>query len=88
MYRQRQRRRAHQQRHPNKVYPNLVDSMGRGAAEQIRYRAQTTCVGPTATFADARAAEEQAAAELGYSASAAGSAWQAQGVTASWQPSC
>jgi Zn-dependent metalloprotease len=73
---------------PNKVYANLVDSMGRGAAEQIRYRAQTTYLGPTATFADARAAEEQAASDLGYSASAVGSAWEAQGVTPSWQPSC
>ena len=73
---------------PNKVYANLVDSMGRGAAEQIRYRAQTTYLGPTATFADARAAEEQAASDLGYSASSVGSAWEAQGVTSSWQPSC
>jgi Zn-dependent metalloprotease len=73
---------------PNKVYANLVDSLGRGAAEQVRYRAQTTYLGPTATFADARAAEEQAASDLGVSSSAVGSAWQAQGVTASWQPAC
>lgn len=73
---------------PNKVYANLVDSLGRGAAEQVRYRAQTTYLGPNATFADARAAEEQAATDLGVSATAVGSAWEAQGVTASWQPPC
>jgi Zn-dependent metalloprotease len=73
---------------PNKVYANLVDSLGRGAAEQIRYRAQTTYLGSQATFADARVAEEQAASDLGYSATSVGNAWQAQGVTASWQPSC
>jgi Zn-dependent metalloprotease len=65
-----------------------VDSLGRGAAEQVRYRAQTTYLGPNATFADARAAEEQAATDLGVSATAVGAAWQAQGVTASWQPPC
>jgi Zn-dependent metalloprotease len=73
---------------PNKVYANLVDSLGRGGAEQVRYRAQTVYMGPNATFADARAAEEQAASDLGLSASAVGNAWQAQGVTASWQPPC
>jgi bacillolysin len=73
---------------PNKVYANLVDSLGRGAAEQVRYRAQTTYLGANATFADARAAEEQAAADVGVSATAVGAAWEAQGVTASWQPSC
>jgi bacillolysin len=73
---------------PNKVYANLVDSLGRGAAEQVRYRAQTTYLGPNATFADARAAEEQAATDLGISASAVGAAWEAQGVTPSWQPAC
>jgi len=73
---------------PNKVYANLVDSLGRGAAEQVRYRAQTTYLGSNATFADARAAEEQAATDLGVSASAVGAAWEAQGVMASWQPSC
>jgi Zn-dependent metalloprotease len=73
---------------PNKVYANLVDSLGRGGAEQVRYRAQTVYMGPSATFADARAAEEQAASDLGLSASAVGNAWQAQGVTASWQPPC
>ena len=73
---------------PNKVYANLVDTLGRGAAEQIRYRAQTVYLGPTATFADARAAEEQAASDLGYSSSSVGSAWEAQGVTQSWQPGC
>jgi Zn-dependent metalloprotease len=73
---------------PNKVYANLVDALGRGGAEQVRYRAQTTYLGPNATFADARAAEEQAASDLGISATTVGDAWQAQGVTASWQPSC
>jgi Zn-dependent metalloprotease len=73
---------------PNKVYANLVDALGRDGAEQVRYRAQTTYLGPNATFADARAAEQQAASDLGYSATTVGDAWQAQGVTASWQPSC
>jgi bacillolysin len=73
---------------PNKIYANLVDALGRGPAQQIRYRAQTTYLGPTATFADARAAEQQAAADLGYSATTVGSAWEAQGVTPAWQPSC
>jgi Zn-dependent metalloprotease len=73
---------------PNKVYANLVDSLGRGGAEQVRYRAQTTYLGANATFADARAAEQQAASDLGYSATTVGNAWQAQGVTASWQPPC
>jgi Zn-dependent metalloprotease len=73
---------------PNKVYANLVDALGRGGAEQVRYRAQTVYMGATATFADARAAEQQAASDLGYSATTVGNAWQAQGVTASWQPPC
>jgi bacillolysin len=73
---------------PNKVYANLVDAFGRGPAQQIRYRAQTTYLGPNATFADARAAEEQAAADLGYNAATVGSAWEVQGVTPAWQPSC
>ena len=73
---------------PNKVYANLVDSLGRGGAEQVRYRAQTVYLGPNATFADARAAEQQAASDLGYSATTVGNAWQAQGVTVTWQPSC
>jgi bacillolysin len=73
---------------PNKVYANLVDALGRSGAELVRYRAQTTYLGPNATFADARAAEEQAASDLGLNAAAVGDAWQAQGVTASWQPPC
>jgi Zn-dependent metalloprotease len=73
---------------PNKVYSNLVDALGRGPAQQVRYRAQTTYLGPNATFADARAAEEQSATDLGIDAAAVGAAWEAQGVTASWQPSC
>ncbi len=73
---------------PNKVYANLVDALGRSGAEQVRYRAQTVYLGPTATFADARAAEQQAATDLGLSATTVGNAWQPQGVTASWQPPC
>jgi Zn-dependent metalloprotease len=73
---------------PNKVYANLVDSLGRGSAAQVRYRAQAVYLGPNATFADARAAEQQAASDLGLSATTVGNAWQAQGVTASWQPPC
>src|SRR4051794_15207011 len=73
---------------PNKVYANLVDTLGRGAAEQIRYRAQTTYLGPTSSFADARAAFVQAASDVGSDAGATGAAWDAQGVTASWQPGC
>jgi bacillolysin len=73
---------------PNRVYANLVDALGRGPAEQVRYRAQTTYLGPNATFADARAAEEQAATDLGIDAAAVGAAWEAQGVTATWQPTC
>ena len=73
---------------PNKVYANLVDALGRGGAEQVRYRAQTVYMGPNATFADARAAEEQAASDLGVSAATVGAAWEAQGVTPAWQPPC
>jgi bacillolysin len=73
---------------PNKVYANLVDALGRGAAQQIRYRAQTTYLTSNATFADARAAEQQAATDLGANAATVGAAWEAQGVTSSWQPSC
>jgi bacillolysin len=73
---------------PNKVYANLIDALGRGPAQQVRYRVQTTYLGPNATFADARAAEEQAASDLGHSAATVGSAWEAQGVTPAWQPSC
>jgi Zn-dependent metalloprotease len=73
---------------PNKVYANLVDALGRGPAGQIRYRAQTTYLGANATFADARAAEVQAATDLGLDASAVGAAWDAQGVAPTWQPSC
>ena len=57
-------------------------------AAQVRYRAQAFYLGPNATFADARAAEQQAASDLGLSATAVANAWQAQGVTASWQPPC
>jgi bacillolysin len=73
---------------PNKVYANLVDALGRSSAAQVRYRAQSVYLGPNATFADARAAEQQAASDLGLSATTVGNAWQAQGVTASWQPPC
>ena len=73
---------------PNKVYANLVDALGRATAAQVRYRAQTTYLTPQATFADARAAFVSAAGDVGASATAVGDAWQAQGVTATWQPSC
>jgi hypothetical protein len=36
----------------------------------------------------AMVAEQQAASDLGLSATAVANAWQAQGVTASWQPPC
>ncbi|WCB94674.1 hypothetical protein DSM104299_03412 [Baekduia alba] len=73
---------------PNKVYANLVDTIGRSGAEQVRYRAQTSYLTPQATFADARAAFVSAAGDVGADATAAADAWQAQGVTATWQPSC
>src|SRR4051794_20895039 len=73
---------------PNKVYANLVDSLGRGVAAKVRYRAQTTYLTPQATFADARAAFVSAAPDVGASATTVASAWQAQGVTATWQPPC
>jgi Zn-dependent metalloprotease len=73
---------------PNKVYANLVDAVGRSSAEQVRYRAQTTYLTPQATFADARAAFVSAAGDVGVSTTTVANAWQAQGVTATWQPSC
>src|SRR3954447_10396489 len=73
---------------PNKVYANLVDTVGRAGAEQVRYRAQTTYLTPQATFADARAAFVSAASDVGVSATSVANAWQSQGVTATWQPSC
>ncbi len=73
---------------PNKVYANLVDALGRPAAAQVRYRAQTTYLTPRSTFADARAAFVQAAADTGASTTAAGDAWSAQGITPSWSPAC
>ena len=83
---QRRRRRAHQQRHPEQGVREPGGHHGPRPAEQIRYRAQTVYLGPNATFADARAAEQQAASDLGYSSTSVGNAWQAQGVSASWQP--
>jgi Zn-dependent metalloprotease len=73
---------------PNKVYANLVDTIGRPLAEQIHYRAETTYLTPQAGFADARAAFVSAAGDVGASATAVAAAWQAQGVTATWQPAC
>jgi bacillolysin/thermolysin len=73
---------------PNKVYANLVDGLGRGTAAQVRYRAQTTYLTPQASFADARAAFVSAAADVGANATTTANAWQAQGVTATWQPPC
>jgi bacillolysin/thermolysin len=73
---------------PNKVYANLVDSLGRPAAAQVRYRAETTYLTPQAGFADARAAFVSAAADVGASTTATAAAWEAQGVTATWTPPC
>jgi bacillolysin len=73
---------------PAKVYANMVDTLGRAAAAQVRYRAQTTYLTPQATFADARAAFVSAAADVGASTAATAGAWEAQGVTAGWQPAC
>jgi Zn-dependent metalloprotease len=73
---------------PNKVYANLVDGLGRATAAQVRYRAQTTYLTPQASFADARAAFVSAAADVGASTVSTANAWQAQGVTATWQPPC
>ena len=73
---------------PNKVYANLVDALGRSTAAQVRYRAQTTYLTPQASFADARAAFVSAASDVGASTTAVANAWQAQGVTATWAPSC
>jgi Zn-dependent metalloprotease len=73
---------------PNKVYANLVDTIGRAAAAQVRYRAQTTYLTPQSGFADARAAFVSAASDVGASATSVANAWQAQGVTATWQPPC
>lgn len=73
---------------PNKVYANLVDTIGRSAAEQVRYRAQTTYLTPQSGFADARAAFVSAAGDVGVSTTSVANAWQAQGVTSTWQPSC
>jgi Zn-dependent metalloprotease len=73
---------------PNKVYANLVDSIGRASAAQVRYAAQTDYLTPQASFADARAAFVSAASDVGADPTAVANAWQAQGVTATWAPSC
>jgi Zn-dependent metalloprotease len=73
---------------PNKVYADMVDTIGRSAAAQVRYRAQTTYLTPQSSFADARAAFVSAAADVGADSAAVANAWQAQGVTTSWQPAC
>jgi Zn-dependent metalloprotease len=73
---------------PNKVYANLVSSLGRATAAQVRYRAQTTYLTPTSGFADARAAFVSAASDVGASTTTVANAWQSQGVTATWAPSC
>jgi Zn-dependent metalloprotease len=70
------------------VYANLVDRLGRSAAQQVRYRAHTTYPTPQAGFADARAAFVSAASDVGAGSTAVADAWQAQGVTATWQPPC
>ena len=73
---------------PNKVYADLVDSIGRASAAQVRYRAQTSYLTPQASFADARAAFVSAAGDVGADPASVANAWQAQGVTATWAPSC
>jgi Zn-dependent metalloprotease len=73
---------------PNKVYANLVDALGRATAAQVRYRAQTTYLTPQSGFADARAAFVSAAGDVGASTTSVASAWEAQGVTSTWAPSC
>jgi Zn-dependent metalloprotease len=73
---------------PNKVYANLVDALGRTQAAQVRYRAQTTYLTPQSGFADARAAFVSAASDVGASTTTVANAWQAQGVTSTWAPSC
>jgi bacillolysin len=73
---------------PNKVYANLVSSLGRTTAAKVRYRAQTTYLTPQSGFADARAAFVSAAADVGASTTTVANAWQSQGVTATWAPSC
>jgi bacillolysin len=73
---------------PNKVYANLVSSLGRATAAQVRYRAQTTYLTPSSGFADARAAFVSAASDVGASTTTVANAWQSQGVTATWAPSC
>lgn len=73
---------------PNKVYSNLVGSLGRSTAAQVRYRAQTTYLAPQSGFADARAAFVSAAADVGANTTTVANAWQSQGVTSTWAPSC
>ncbi|WP_445150102.1 M4 family metallopeptidase [Baekduia sp. Peel2402] len=73
---------------PNKVYANLVSSLGRATAAQVRYRAQTTYLTPQSGFADARAAFVSAAGDVGANATTVANAWQSQGVTSTWAPSC
>lgn len=73
---------------PNKVYANMVDTIGRSSAEQVRYQAQTNYLTPQSGFADARAAFVSAAGDVGASTTAVANAWQAQGVTSTWAPSC
>jgi Zn-dependent metalloprotease len=73
---------------PNKVYANLVSSLGRATAAQVRYQAQTTYLTPQSGFADARAAFVSAASDVGASTTTVANAWQAQGITTTWAPSC
>jgi len=72
----------------NKVYVNLVDRLGRGPAQQIRYRAQVRYLRPTASFADARAAFELAARDLRLPVATVSGAFADQGITPGWTPGC
>lgn len=72
----------------NRVYVNLVGQVGRGAAQWVRYLAQTSYLEPTASFSDARAAFVQAAEDLAYPTDRVLAAFDAQGVAEGWAPDC
>ena len=71
---------------PNKVYANLVDSLGRGGAEQVRYRAQTTAPDPAVLVRRRAPRSSRRPPDVGASTASVATAWEAQGVTATWQP--
>ncbi len=71
-----------------RTYVDLVARVGRPAAQQVRYRAQTRYLRPTAGFADARAAFEVAARDLGVPVEPVSAAFEAHGVTPQWSAPC